>query len=422
MPVGGGYAVIRQAVILAGGLGTRLGEITRQTPKPLVPVGGRPFLEYLIWNLRRHGIENILLSIGYLADRIIEHFGDGSRYGVAIDYVIEEEPAGTGGALALALEKLDSLFLVLNGDTLFDLNYLDLALLLKHSPAKAAVALRQVADAGRYGRVNLAGDHISDFGEKTGCGPGLVNGGVYVMNRSVLAELPTSPCSLEKELFPRLALAGELAGKAYSGFFIDIGLPLSLRDADVLVPAWRKKPAVFLDRDGVLNVDFGHVHRPADFVWLEGAREAVKWLNDNGCLAIVVTNQAGIAKGFYTEEEYLKFSSWISRELRRVGAHLDDTYYCPHHPTEGKEPYLKHCDCRKPAPGLLRRAIDDWQADEGGSVFIGDKKSDLLAAQAAGIQGALFTGGNLLDFLRSVWSEDGCRGLSNINGKDGIPE
>lgn len=394
--------MLRQAVILAGGFGTRLGELTARTPKPLLPVGGRPFLEYVVWNLRRHGIGKILFSVGYLAEQIVGHFGDGSNYGVSIDYVIEREPAGTGGALLLAAQKLDEVFLVINGDTLFDLNYLDLALSLERNLALAAVALRFVPDAGRYGEVYLDGELIKGFSEKSKYGPGLVNGGVYVMRRDALVRLPRIPCSLECDLFPALAVEGELAGKSYNGFFIDIGLPESLREANLLVPRQQLKPAVFLDRDGVLNKDYGYVHTPEGFTWVEGAVEAVKWLNDNGYLVIVVTNQAGIARGYYTEEEFLAFTNWVNEQLRKAGAHIDATYYCPHHPTEGCGRYKKSCDCRKPAPGLINRALAEWDIDKRQSIMIGDKETDLLAAMAAGIRGTLFTGGNFFDFLLST--------------------
>ncbi|MGB9905279.1 MAG: D-glycero-alpha-D-manno-heptose-1,7-bisphosphate 7-phosphatase, partial [Desulfotomaculales bacterium] len=185
----------------------------------------------------------------------------------------------------------------------------------------------------------------------------------------------------------------------YDGFFVDIGVPESLREADAAIPHWFKKPAVFLDRDGVLNVDRGYVHRPEDFVWTEGAPEAVKWLNDRGYLVIVVTNQAGIARGYYTEDNFRVFTDWVQGELRSRGAHLDAVYFCPHHPVEGREPYRRECDCRKPAPGLIRRALEEWDIDLSRSLMIDDREENLAAARAVGIRGAVFRGGSLLAFL-----------------------
>jgi len=393
--------MLNQVVVLAGGKGTRLGELTQKTPKPLLSVDGRPFLEHLVWNFKRFSLTRFLFLAGYLAGKLIACFGDGRRYGVDVDYVVEPEPAGTGGALLLAKEKLDDVFLMVNGDTLFDFNYLDLTLLLRQSSALAAIALREVSDTGRYGKVRLAGNLVRDFDEKGSGGPGLISGGVYAVRKEVLGLLPAVPFSLEEDLFPVLAQKTQLCGQVYDGFFVDIGLPESLVQAKESVPSWRKKPAVFLDRDGVLNVDYGYVCSPEKFEWVKGAVEAVKWLNGRGYLVIVVTNQAGIAHGLYSEEEFLLFTGWINEQLQAAGAHIDATYYCPHH-LEGRGAYRKQCSCRKPAPGLIKNAICEWDIDISQSILIGDKETDLLAAGAAGVKGYLFRGGNLSDFICSL--------------------
>jgi D-glycero-D-manno-heptose 1,7-bisphosphate phosphatase len=233
--------MIRQAVILAGGRGTRLGSITSNTPKPLLPVGGRPFIEYIIWNLKRYSIKDILLSVGYLGYKMAEHLGDGRKLGVDIDYCFESRPAGTGGAFLLAKRKLDPEFFVINGDTIFDINYHDLATLRKGTNAMAAVALRKVDVVHRYGSVALDGELISGFHEKASTGPGIVNGGVYAMTRDCIACIRSVPYSLESDLFPEIASNGNLAGRLYDGFFIDIGLPETWRDANSVVPSWQKQ-------------------------------------------------------------------------------------------------------------------------------------------------------------------------------------
>jgi D,D-heptose 1,7-bisphosphate phosphatase len=159
-------------------------------------------------------------------------------------------------------------------------------------------------------------------------------------------------------------------------------------------------PALLLDRDGTLNIDRGWVHRPGDFCWIEGAREAIRWANDRGILVLVITNQAGIARGYYTEAEFLAFTAWIDRQLAACGAHIDRTYYCPHHPTEGRGEYRRACNCRKPAPGLIERARAEWAFDPERSVMIGDAEHDMTAAAAAGIRAVRFTGGNLLEHVK----------------------
>ncbi|GAW94070.1 D-glycero-beta-D-manno-heptose 1,7-bisphosphate 7-phosphatase [Calderihabitans maritimus] len=394
--------MLEQAVILAGGRGSRLKELTQKTPKPLLPVGGRPFLEHLLWNIQRHGIHRFLFLVSYKAEQIREYFGDGSRWGVEIEYSMETVPAGTGGALKHALDKLEDLFILFNGDTIFDFNYLDLALWLEKQRASAAVALREVEDAGRYGAVAVLGRKVRDFAEKGRAGPGLVNGGVYVLRKETVRELPQGFTSLERGFLPRLAEQGLLLGQTYEGFFLDIGLPETLREANELIPRWRRKPAVFFDRDGVLNVDKGYVHRPEQITWVEGAPEAVKEMNDRGWLVFVVTNQSGVARGYYSEEDVGRLHRWMNEELKRRGAHIDAFYYCPHHPEVGRGIYRRQCLCRKPAPGLLQRALAEWPVDGERSLLIGDTPADVAAARAAGIRGLLFPGGNLREFMRQV--------------------
>ncbi len=162
------------------------------------------------------------------------------------------------------------------------------------------------------------------------------------------------------------------------------------------------KPAAFLDRDGVLNRDTGYVFRREDFHWLPGAQRAVKRLNDAGYLVFVVSNQAGVARGFYKPEDVETLHRWVNSELERVGAHIDAFYYCPHHPTEGQGVYRVACDCRKPAPGMLLRAMREYPVDRGRSFMIGDKDIDMTAASAAGIMGLRFNGGDLDAFVRDA--------------------
>lgn len=168
--------------------------------------------------------------------------------------------------------------------------------------------------------------------------------------------------------------------------------------------ARRLQPALLLDRDGTLNVDCGWVHRPDDFRWIEGAREAIRWANDRRILVFVITNQAGIARGYYTENEFHAFTAWIDRDLAACGAHVDATYYCPHHPSEGLGPYRRQCHCRKPAPGLIERALAEWGFDPARSVMIGDAEHDVDAAVAAGIRAVRYTGGSLLEYVKRAFA------------------
>jgi histidinol-phosphate phosphatase family protein len=394
-----------QAVILVGGRGTRLGAATDQCPKPLVDVGGRPFLDYLIADLVRHGFTDILLLAGYLAEQLKTLEARAAKLGCRIKCIIEPSPAGTAGALMHAAEHLAAQFLLLNGDSLFTINYLDLCMPAIGLPdAVGVVALRRMADTGRYGRVELSGAAITNFAEKGASAPGLINGGIYWLRRWVLDWIEAVPASLEQDVLPRLAKAGRLAGRSYDGFFIDIGIPEDLSRAQALIPENMRRPAVFLDRDGVLNVDSAYPHRPDQIEWTDGAHRAVKSFNDAGYFVFVVTNQAGIAHGLYDEAAVRRLHRWMNAELMRTGAHVDDWRYCPFHPDAKVEAYRGAHSWRKPGAGMLLDLMAHWPVEASRSFLIGDRESDLEAARKAGIPGHLFSGGSLAAFAARIIS------------------
>ena len=168
----------------------------------------------------------------------------------------------------------------------------------------------------------------------------------------------------------------------------------------VVILHTENKKAVFFDRDGTLNVDIHYLHRPEDFIWIEGAKEAIKYVNDQGYLAILVTNQSGIARGYYPEEDVRKVYDWMNAELARIGAHLDALFFCPHHP-EGKVPaYTKVCDCRKPATGMIDKACEAYRIDRSKSYFVGDSDGDMECADRANLTGIRYTSGSLLRRLK----------------------
>ncbi len=392
-----------QAVILVGGLGTRLGELTKETPKPLMQIGEKPFLEYLIANLARFGFNNILLLAGFQSSKIIENFRvNHSFLGLSINYSIEMEPAGTAGALQIAQDKLEDQFLLINGDTYFDFNYLDL---LVRDPCEkwiVKMALRDISNPDRYGSVQLSGNQIAGFVEKGQAAErAIINCGAYHMKKSVLNHINKLPCSLENDILPSLVSDGLLYGYKYEGYFIDIGIPTDLEKAQNEMPNM-KKPSVFFDRDGVLNKDQGYTHLPEQVEWNPGAIEAVKHANDKGYYVVVVTNQAGIARGFYNEQTVEKLHEWMNEELSNFGAHVDAFYYCPHHPEAGIGQYLAKCECRKPKPGMLLKAIADWNIDVEKSLLIGDKESDIEAANRADIKGYLLQTENLCEIIAAI--------------------
>lgn len=402
----------RQAVLLVGGKATRLKDLAHKTPKALMEIGeGRVFLDLLINNVARQGFDKILLLAGHLGEQLVERYEGRLMRGANLSVAIEPEPKGTGGALRWSRDKLDPIFLVVNGDTYLDMPYRTLEAALHRDPlAVAAMALRDVEDAGRYGSVSMEDARIVRFCEKIATQaplPGRINAGAYLMRREAVDALGEGQLSLETEVFPKLAAQGRLLGVTCKGYFIDIGLPRTLSQARNELPSVVWRPALFLDRDGVLNFDAGYLHRWNDLEMLDGVAETIAAFNEAGWFVFVVTNQAGVARGFYEEGAIALLHDQIRDWLAVRGAHVDAFYYCPYHPEATVEAYRMDHPDRKPRPGMLLRAMEEWPVIARQAILVGDKETDLAAAAAAGVAGRLFRGGDLAEFFRAqgLWPE-----------------
>ncbi len=391
---------VDQAVFLVGGTGSRLGALTTETPKPILSVGGRPFLDYLLDEASRYGFSRALLLCGYRSDDIRNAYEGRLVRGMKVETAVEPTPAGTAGALLQAAHQLDDVFFLVNGDSLYDCNWLALCPSATTAPTwQARMTLASGIRGSRYGRVEVAGDSVRAF-TPAGESEQPINAGIYLVRKTILEAIRTSPCSLERDVLPDLAAKGLLEGRIHHGPFIDIGIPDDFARAQSFVPDVVRRPAAFLDRDGVLNEDLGYVHRVDQFRWIEGAHESVRWLNDSGYYVFVVTNQAGVARGYYDEEAVQSLHRWMNAELQKSGAHVDGFEYSPHHPESAIERYRQISDLRKPGPGMLKKLMAEWPTDPAGSLLIGDRETDIQAASAAGIRGHLFSGGDLLTFVR----------------------
>ncbi len=399
---------IRQCAVLVGGLGTRLGALTADTPKPILPCGDRPFLAWLLRECIRFGVEDFLLLTGHLSDRVAEAAQAilPTLPGHArITICREPIRAGTGGALVHARAHLDDRFLLLNGDTLFDFNLPNLlAEAADDGPAVVGrMVLRHLDDVSRFGVVTRDGDRVTAFRERPaeGAAGGTINAGVYAFRRALLDHLEPS-CSLERDVLTRLADAGALRATVGHGYFRDIGVPDDFAAAQHEIPRLLHRPALFLDRDGVINRDHNYVGTRDRFEWMPGAREAIRHATAAGWHVFVVTNQAGVARGFYTEADVAALHAWMADEVRRARGTIDDIRICPFHPDATVPAYRHVSDWRKPAPGMLLDLIRAWELDPARCLLIGDQPTDLAAAEAAGVAAHLFTGGNLATFVAGL--------------------
>ena len=402
---------IKQAAILVGGLGTRLGALTANTPKPMLPCGDRPFLAWVLRELCRFGFEETLLLTGYLSEeveRLLPELTATLPAPMRLILCPEQGRAGTGGALHQARDRLADRFLLCNGDSWLDVN---LARLLADAAQDGddvvlRMVLRHLPDASRAGVAELDGDRVTSFLERplVPGQPGLANAGFYLLRHSVLDRV-TDPCSLERDVMPGLVAAGAVRATVGDGYFIDIGIPADLERAQTELPARLHRRALFLDRDGVINHDHGWVGEQERFEFIPGAIDALRAAADAGWHVFIVTNQSGIARGRYTEAQFAAFSAWIIDRIRAGGGNVDDIRFCPTHPDAPLEAYRRADPRRKPGPGMLQELIAAWELDPARCLLVGDQPTDLQAAAAAGVPAHLFPGGNLADFVGPLLAE-----------------
>lgn len=408
-----------QAVIMAGGKGTRLASVTKDIPKPMVPVDGKPLLEYQIENLKQNGVDSIILIIGHMGKVIRDHFGDGSRFGISISYYAEETPLGTAGALARIKDRLEDTFFLVFGDLFININY-D-RFLAFHRINNALITLFAHPNSHPYDSdIIITDDKSRVIGwsykkdVRTEDYKNLVNAGLYVMQKAVVDEIDKiqtikgeDKVDLEKELIIPLINGCPIYAYHSTEYVKDIGTPDRLKKvtADYLHGVCEqrnlkhKQKCIFLDRDGTINRYVGFL-RTAQQVELESsAAEAIKKINESEYLAIVITNQPVIARGECSYEELNRIHNRIYTLLGKEGAYLDGLYFCPHHPDkgfEGEVPELKFdCDCRKPKIGMLKMAEAEFNADLVSSWFVGDTTMDVQTGINAGMHTVLLQGGDL---------------------------
>jgi D,D-heptose 1,7-bisphosphate phosphatase len=394
-------------------MGSRLAARTNGLPKTLVPVDGKPLLAYQLELVARHGVEQVTLLCGYGAEQIGVFCGDGSRWGLRLGFIKEQQMLGTAGAVIAALNELSEEFFVLYGDTMVNVDLERMSRAHAESGAEATLFLHpnehpqdsDLVECDEYGRIRAIHGYPHPVGAQL---PNLVNAALYVVKRSALSgfAVADAPLDFGKHVFPQMLRDGvHLHGYRSPEYIKDAGTPARLDAVEAEIRSGVvangslavQRPAIFLDRDGTINEEASYITRPEQLKLLPGAAEGVRKMRAAGYRIVVVTNQPVIARGDCTTEQLLRIHDHMEMELSREGAFLDGIYYCPHHPDKGfagERAELKmECDCRKPGDGMLRRAARELNLDLTQSWLIGDRTGDIQAAHTCGIRSILLRTG-----------------------------
>lgn len=394
---------------MAGGRGTRIASVANDIPKPMIPIQGKPVLEHEIECLRRQGFINLIVTVSHLGQVIMDYFGDGSRFGVQIEYFNETQPLGNAGALFHMRDKLAEDFLLLNADSIFDIDFnrfVDyhkqkggLATLFTHPNSHPYDSGLIVAD-----KTGAVTSWLAKEDDRIGYYRNRVNAGLHILSPFLLRQQINTPkIDLDRQILKPLAGSGKLFAYDSPEYVKDMGTPERYAAVCEDFVAGRvhaknlhnKQKAVFLDRDGTINKYVGFLRNIDDFELLPGVAQAIRKINNSGYLAIVITNQPVIARGEVSLQELDAIHNKMETLLGAEGAYLDAIYYCPHHPDKGfkgeRVEYKINCYCRKPKPGLLLQAARDFNIDLSKSWMVGDGENDVLAGKNAGCKTAYIT-------------------------------
>jgi D,D-heptose 1,7-bisphosphate phosphatase len=395
--------MLKKAVILAGGKGTRLKSISKTIPKPMMPVAGKPLLEYQIELCKKYGLEEVILIVNHLKDSIIDYFGNGEKWGIKVSYFEEPSPLGTVGGVKEIEDELTEDFLVLYGDVIMEMDLQRLYDFHRNNKSDVSLVVHPNDHPYDSDLVEVdAEDRVTHFHSKP-LNPekiyhNLVNAAAYVFSPKILKYLEKGKkADFGKDIFPNLLNKLNVFAYNTTEYLKDMGTPDRLEKVTRDVTSGKlanrslskKQKAIFLDRDGVLNYDTDLIHRTEDFTLYDYTAETVKRINQSEYLAIVITNQSIIARGLTNLKGLDDIHKKMEWELGEQRAYLDAIYFCPHHPHggfEGEVPeFKKECSCRKPKPGMILEAAERFNIDLSQSFMIGDSERDAGAGRAAGV-------------------------------------
>jgi D-glycero-D-manno-heptose 1,7-bisphosphate phosphatase len=404
-----------KTVIMAGGRGTRISSVANDIPKPMIKIEGKPVLEHELECLRDQGFTDIILTVGHLGNIIMDYFGDGSKispvtgcpFGVQIEYYFEKEPLGNAGALFKLKNQLNDDFLLLNADAIFDVDFNRFVNF--HKSHSGLVTLFTHPNSHPYDSGLIVADEngsvqkwLAKEDERPEFYRNRVNAGLHVISPELLdIEVNSPKVDLDRQLLKPLAGSGKMFCYDSPEYVKDMGTPERYKAVCIDYEAGRvkaknlqnKQKAVFIDRDGTINKYVGFLRHVDEFELLPGVADAIKKINTLGYIAIVATNQPVIARGEVTYGQLQEIHNKMETLLGKEGAYLDGIYYCPHHPDKGYEGEVSElkfdCACRKPKPGMLLKAAEDFNVDLAKSWMVGDGENDIKAGLSAGCKTVL---------------------------------
>ncbi len=398
---------IKQAVILAGGRGERLRPFTDTMPKPMIPINGRSFLEYLIETLKENGVTEVVLLIGYLSEKITEYFGDGSKFGINIKYstlpLFDEDGSEneSGTRIKTAAPLLDDFFLLMYCDNYWPLDLKKLSEFYFKQGVLASVTVYTNKDNFTKNNILVDDKGIVVKYDRSRETPNLngVEIGFFIIDKKVLEMFPDHKFHFEKEILPRLVEKRELSGYLTDHRYYSTSTP---ERVELIAKFLQPKKVVFLDRDGVINKKppkADYVKKWQEFEFLPGAIEGLELLSQNNYDIYLISNQSGIARGMMIKEDLDDIQRKMEEELARNNVKIAGAYFCLHGWDDG-------CDCRKPKPGLLFQAARENNLDLSKVIFIGDDERDIMAGEAAGCKTIFIEEGkNLYQAVQSLIQE-----------------
>ena len=382
-------------VILAGGEGTRIKQYLKNKPKPMLKFNGIFFLRYLINNYAKYPFKKIYILTGFKSEIIFKNFHNKIFNFTKIKCIKEKKILGTGGALYnLKKEKIND-FILANGDSIFDIDLINFIKSFKKGNI-GSIALtnsKKNINSSKLNNLGLKKNKII-YTKKNK----FMNGGIYFFKRKLLNLISNKICSLENDILPKLIRKSRISGNIYDDFFLDIGTPKYLRNTSYILNKIYRRPAVFLDRDGVINYDYGYVHKLKNFIFKKGVITGLKFLIKKKYYIFIVTNQAGIAKNIFKEIDFINLHNNLKKKLSLKNIFFDDVQYSPYHPKGKIKRFRKTSSMRKPGNQMIKNIMDEWLINKKKSFMIGDNLSDKKCAKKSNLN--FYYSSN--DFLKQI--------------------